>query len=327
MADRTKIEWATTTWSPITGCSPVSEGCEHCYARRMAQRLKGRYGYPKDDPFRVTFHPDRLDQLLKWKKPRRIFVCSMGDLFHETVTEWQWIEVFDVIRRCITNGGGSGHKFLILTKRPWTMKLVLEKLNWNGERLTFNRGTPFIHLCGDDVWLGVTAENQQRADERIPILLQIPAEVHFVSHEPALGKIDWGPYFRCQGCGYTYMDDLINLDHHLCKNPTPRLRWIITGGETGPGARPMHPDIPRHDRDQCREAGVPFFFKQWGEWIGDKGWYLHENMEFCKHMIVDRDSKDKIGISMGKVGKKKAGRLLDGREWNEYPEMSRQEGV
>ena len=148
MADNTKIEWAEASWSPITGCTPISEGCQNCYAKRMATRLKGRFGYPKDDPFRVTFHPDRLYEPLKWKKPRTIFVCSMGDLFHESVTEWQWIEIFDVMRRCITNGGGVGHKFLILTKRPWTMKMVLENLNWNGDRLTFNRGTPFMHLCG-----------------------------------------------------------------------------------------------------------------------------------------------------------------------------------
>jgi len=289
----TKIEWTRDingnpgkTWNPITGCSPVSEGCEHCYARRMAQRLKGRYGYPKDDPFRVTFHPDRLDQPLKWKKPRMVFVCSMGDLFHEIVTEWQWIEVFDVIRRCITNGGGSGHKFLILTKRPWTMKLVLEKLNWNGERLTFNRGTPFIHLCGDDVWLGVTAENQQRADERIPILLQIPAAVRFVSIEPMLGPVD-----------LTFINPFDDFHTDALDTPDPsyKLHWVILGGETGPGARPMHPDWARSVQNQCQAAGVPFFFKKHGDYNRKA-----QGLQF----ITDPDN---------------AGRLLDGRLWEEYP--------
>ena len=300
----TKIEWATEVWNPITGCTPVSEGCANCYARRMAQRLKGRFGYPEDEPFRVTFHPDRLYQPLKWRKPRRIFVCSMGDLFHESVTEGQWVTIFDTIRKSIYNGGGVGHKFLILTKRPHIMKLVMERLNWNGFRLTFNKGTPFISLCGDGVWLGVTAENQQTADERIPILLQISAAKYFVSHEPGLGLINYPKEFLALG----------------------NRAWLITGGESGSGARPMHPDIPRHDRDQCQEAGVPFFFKQWGEYVPDIQYWQGRgilNPSVSNSKIISGEepcfSLKKPGFNYLRIGKKAAGRLIDDRQWNERP--------
>jgi len=289
MADNTKIEWAEASWSPITGCTPISEGCAHCYAQRIATRLKGRFGYPEDDPFKVTVHPERLNEPLKWKKPRHIFVVSMGDLFHEDVTTKM---ISSVIDTALTE---DQHKFLFLTKRPKRMAEEWGRLLGECEVIS--------HF-----WLGVTAENQQRADERIPILLQIPAAKHFVSHEPALGMVDWGPYFRCQGCGYTKMDDLINWDHHLCKNKTPRIDWLITGGESGPGARPMHPDIPRHDRDQCVAAGVPYFFKQWGEWVITEHCVPYTE----KSIIFD-------GRSYRKVGKKAAGNLLDGQKWEQRP--------
>ena len=166
----TKIEWATESWNPITGCSHAgSPGCDHCYAKRMAQRLKGRYGYPKDDPFRVTFHPDRLDQPLKWKKPRRIFVCSMSDLFHEDVKH-DWIRsiLFTMF------AGGRHHTYIILTKRP-------------------ERMYEFFMHHQPDYWplpnvIGmVTAENQEQADKRIPILLECPFAKYGVSLEPLLG--------------------------------------------------------------------------------------------------------------------------------------------
>ena len=256
----TKIEWATESWNPITGCTPVSEGCEHCYARRMAQRLKGRFGYPEDDPFRVTFHPDKLDQPLHWKKPRMIFVCSMGDLFHKDVPHHTYIEnevpvnhIYITAKRC------PQHIFLILTKRPKVMKSF------------FSWITAFGGKIPDNLWLGVSVENQQRADERIPILLQIPAAKRFVSIEPMLGPINIrkiGPVPP-------------SFNWEIARNG---LDWVIIGGESGPGARPMHPNWPRSVRDQCQAAQVPFFFKQWGG-----------------------------------VNKKSAGRLLDGREWNEKP--------
>lgn len=171
----TKIEWAQETWNPITGCTPVSEGCQHCYARRMATRLRGRCGYPADDPFRVTFHPDRLGQPLKWKKPRMIFVCSMGDLFHDLPPpEGSWPIVDRILRVC---NDCPQHIFLLLTKRIEHAWYYFRSPVYNGN---YSRS----ELLGKNIWLGVTAENQQRADERIPILLQIPAAVRFVSVEP-----------------------------------------------------------------------------------------------------------------------------------------------
>jgi len=292
----TKIEWCEETWNPITGCSPVSEGCEHCYARRMAQRLKGRYGYPEDDPFRVTFHPDRLEQPLKWKKPRMIFVCSMGDLFHPDV---DWLTIDNVLNTCWR---ATRHTFLVLTKRieaAWyyfRSPIFLTPDHWRREFL--DRG---------NIWLGVTAENQQRADERIPILLQIPAAKHFVSIEPMLGPVQ------------------IRGNYHLGEQTIgswPQgLDWVILGGESGPGARPMHPDWARSVRDQCQAAGVPFFFKQWGEWkpyskrLGGGIFIKPDGTKTCQGEYWDGQA-----AAMNRLGKKAAGRLLDGREWNERPE-------
>jgi protein gp37 len=212
----TKIEWAEKVWNPVTGCTPVSEGCQNCYAKRMTNRLKGRYGYPKDDPFRVTFHLDRLDEPLRWKKPSRIFVCSMGDLFHWKVSlEWQ-AKILNTIYKA------EWHQYLILTKRPEQMD-------------------HFQYCCGgldaQNIWLGVSIENQKTYDERAPILSRIECAHRFISFEPLLGPIiseflDW----RCD--------------------------WCIVGAETGPKARPMDLQWARDLRDQCKAAGVPFFFKK-----------------------------------------------------------------
>ena len=257
---KTRIEWAEVVWNPVSGCTPISEGCQNCYAKRMANRLRGRCGYPADDPFRVTLHPEKLEEPLKWKKPRRVFVCSMGDLFHEQVPDEYIAKVWEVM------SNASQHTFLVLTKRPQRMKDFLARLGWY---IHDRDGYPMEAVLDEggkytlkNVWLGVTAENQQRADERIPILLQIPAAVRFVSIEPMLGPV---------------------------VIPEEWPDWVICGGETGPGARPIHPDWVRSLRDQCQVAGTPFFFKSWGEW--------------AEH----------------KVGKKKAGRLLDGRTWDEIP--------
>ena len=282
----TKIEWARKSWNPISGCSPISEGCEHCYARRMAQRLKGRYGYPANDPFRVTFHPDKLNEPLKWKKPSRIFVCSMGDLFHEHVkTEW----IDKVFLEMVSN---SRHKFLVLTKRPQRLlDYVSGEIRIHTTGFGGFGGPYFIKQKGpwngkhfDNIWLGVTCENQQRADERIPILLQIPAAVRFVSLEPMLGPIDLSRYLPepADAIPFRLHDDV--------------LQWSIVGGETGPGARPMHPDWVRSVRDQCQEAGVPFFFKRHGDYNKKA-----QGLQYISDLT-------------------NTGRLLDGRLWEEYPE-------
>jgi len=296
----TKIEWCEESWNPVTGCSPVSEGCEHCYARPMAQRLKGRYGYPNDDPFKVTFHPDRLEQPLKWRKPRHIFVVSMGDLFHLEADKKDIARIFWMMGVC------DWHTYLILTKRPQEMKAFIK---WYKEDYLeqFEIEWPYSH-----VWLGVTGENQQRLDERVGILLQIPATKHFVSIEPMLGPVNLH-------LGDT-QTDVVWRRTHGGSYQREFLDWIIVGGESGPGARPMHPDWVRSIRDQCQEANVPFFFKQWGEWkphserLGGGIFFKPDSTFTCQG-----DYWDGSAAAMNRVGKKHAGRLLDGREWNERP--------
>ena len=187
----------------------------------------------------------------------------MGDLFHESVTEYQWIAVFDIIRRSIYNGGGPGHTFLILTKRPHTMQLVMKNLKFNGERLNFNnKGIPFINLCGDGVWLGISAENQQTADERIPILLQIPAAKRFVSLEPMLGPVELDK--TCHGN---------RIDNGWCWRSD--LDWVIVGGLSLPGGKIQAPKRDWLDSivEQCSDAGVACFLK-------DNAQYPIERKEF-----------------------------------------------
>ena len=281
----TRIEWVarpgTTpeSWNPITGCTKVSQGCRNCYAERMARRLAGRFGYPEvPHHFDVTLHPDKLDDPLHWRKPRTVFVCSMSDLFHEDVPdEFIW----RVIEKCYE---AEQHTFQILTKRPQRALDILTRSAW------WNNDTP------QNIWLGVTAENQKQADLRIPILLQIPAAVRFVSCEPLLGSVDLWPCLDPQHFEPIYYDR---------SNPT--LDWVIVGGESGPGARPMHPQWARDIRDQCQAAGVPFFMKQCGAWRPT------EPGDVVGHVF------GKPFIAMSRVGKKRAGHLLDGREYHQWP--------
>lgn len=205
---RTNIEWTDRVWNPVTGCDPVSKGCDNCYARVMAQR------FPIWNDFKVTLHPQRLKEPLGWKKSQKIFICSMADLFHEGVPFFFVDEVMSVIRFC------PQHTFQILTKRPERMCEY-----FSGKFLPSN------------LWLGVTAENQQRADERIPLLFDIPAAVRFVSVEPMLGPVDLKNY---------------------------ELNWVICGGETGAGSRTMEPEWVLSLQKQCKTYHIPFFFKSWG---------------------------------------------------------------
>jgi len=247
----TRIEWADETWNPVTGCTPVSEGCKNCYARRMANRMRGRFGYPEDDPFRVTVHPERFNQPMRWRKPRMIFPCSMGDLFHEDVSNDLLCIIFAIMAQA------KQHTFLILTKRPDKMKSFV--INCGGGVLlsAIKNGLQYSFSWPlSNVWIGVTAENQATADERIPTLLQIPAAVRFVSVEPMLGSVDLWPFF-------SVVDKFGEPSGPRCDpDGSPAIKWVICGGETGPGARPMDPDWARSLRDQCREAGVPFFMKK-----------------------------------------------------------------
>ncbi len=217
-----KIGWCDMTWSPITGCTPISDGCTNCWASRMAKRLAGRNGYDKDEPFKPTVHLDRLDNPKFPKKPSKIFVCSMGDLFHEEIPDDALLCIFGKLMEY------PQHIFQILTKRPKRMLAFEKYLDWP-----------------DNFWMGVTAENQEMADKRIPTLLQMPAAVRFVSCEPLLGPIDIARWLRSGADGL------------------PReIDWIPAGPETGPGARPMNPDWAKSLRDQCLEAGIPFFYKK-----------------------------------------------------------------
>lgn len=244
----TKIEWAEETWSPITGCTKISPGCQNCYAERMAQRLKGRFGYPEDEPFRPgTWHDDRLDQPFSWRKPRLVFVCSMGDLFHDDVT----VKMMELVMWTMLQA--NQHTYLLLTKRPELMRQFMVERSWE---VRFKGAHGLYTLTGwppRHIWLGVTAENQEQLNRRGRILMQIEAAKHFVSYEPALGPLDISP----DGAPYFYYNDLTHGEPVWC-GPD----WFICGGESGGGARPMHPDWARQVRDQCKAAGVPFFMKQ-----------------------------------------------------------------
>jgi protein gp37 len=281
---KTKIEWTDATWNPVTGCSHAgTPGCDRCYAKRMATRLAGRYGYPKENPFAVTVHPERLEEPLHWRKPSMVFVCSMGDLFHDDVPT-EWIEMVFTAMALTPR-----HTYLLLTKRP--------------ERMSDFLNSAYYRWTLSNVWLGVTAENQAAADGRIPLLLQTPAAKRFVSCEPLLGPTDLAPWLSCSSEA--------GLDGQFSDRNgyRGRLHWVIAGGETGPGARPMHPEWARSLRDQCQAAGVPFFFKHHGEWYNGRPM----NADMIPWLDIDEHTR------MWHVGKQIAGRALDGREWNEAP--------
>lgn len=361
MGDKSRIEWCDATYNPITGCSPVSEACRNCYASRMIGRNLPKMGHV--GPFsQVQFHPDRLDQPLRWKKPRRIFVCSMGDLFHEDVP-MEWLDkVFDVMEggdSDYRNGRwcpGLWHTFMILTKRPDRMKSYIEfRLGKKQAYADQFKKCPTAEMQdspaarwaqqaarGDfyPIWLGVTAENQEMADQRIPILLQTPAAVRFVSVEPMLGRVDLKRYLFGAQARKVLLDaggSLEGLPAHLV--PPPSLDWVICGGESGPGARPLHPDWPRSLRDQCQSAGVPFFFKQWGEWADAQTAGIHQSgpvmskkgavNDWMRQRVRFADGREAVFQAhrwtahatnlMFRVGKKDAGCLLDGRAHKQFP--------
>jgi protein gp37 len=249
MAD-TKIEWTDKTWNPVTGCTPISEGCANCYAKRMAARFKGRYGYPADGPFKVLTHPYKLDEPSRWRKPSRIFVVSMGDLFHEDVPILFIRLVLNTIER------NPHHTFIILTKRPKRMEEIFNHNSMFVENP--NREDGWRFKAPKNLWLGVTAENQARADERIPILLQIPAAVRFVSVEPMLGPVDLGSWVS--PTGDLHLKDSRPGDQWA--KVMPGLSWVICGCESGPKRRLFYYPWARDLKNQCVSAGVPFFFKQ-----------------------------------------------------------------
>jgi len=283
---KTKIEWTDSTWSPVTGCSKISLGCKNCYAESLARRFNPDFKpwTPPNAEHNVRLHPERLEQPLRWRKPRRVFVNSVSDLFHEQVPPYFIADVWRVMRKA------TKHIFQILTKRPEHMAAFLR----SGDEILPN------------VWLGVSAEDQPTFDERTKYLLQTPAAVRFVSLEPLLGPIilDDGP----MGGGHTALTT--EIDHA----EDTKLDWVIVGGESGPGARPMHPDWVRLIRDQCQAASVNFWFKQWGLWkpVKERDWNYRKD-----HLYLDNDEED--WPHMMRVGKKAAGNELDGRVWEEMP--------
>jgi protein gp37 len=246
----TTIEWATDVWNPTTGCDRVSLGCDHCYALTLAKRLKamGSAKYQTDgDPktsgpgFGLALHPDVLDLPLRWRKPRRIFVNSMSDLFHSRIPTEFLARVYAVMV------AAPHHSFQILTKRHGRMQSLLsaehfwELVSAELGRLWHTAGPAPLRSVPSWIWQGVSVETQDRAHLRIPSLDATPAAVRFLSCEPLLGPIDLSPWL----------------------NP-PVFQWVITGGESGPGFRPADPDWFRQIRDQCVEAGVAYLHKQNG---------------------------------------------------------------
>lgn len=246
----TKIQWTNRVWNPVTGCTKISPGCAHCYAARMAHRLNGRYGYPlAPDEFKVTLHPEKLSEPGKWRKPCMIFVDSMGDLFHPDVPDAFIEMVF------LRMANFYWHTFQVLTKRAERMQKFVSALDT--KEVIGDVVRPFRNI-----WLGVSAETQKCADERIPWLLKTPAAVRFVSVEPMLGAVNLE-----QAVGWDMVDvSRMSLEQFRqatrAQRERTKLDWVIIGCESGPRARPLNIDWVRDLRDQCIAAGVPLFIKQ-----------------------------------------------------------------
>lgn len=366
MADKSEIEWCDATWNPVLGCSKVSQGCKNCYAIRTAHRMAANPS-PKIGPAyagltsvqggksnwtgEVNFLRDRMGIPLKWKRPRKIFVNSQSDLFHDRITDAQIDDVFAVMALA------RQHTFQLLTKRPQRM---LEYLRAPGRKTEIaesmameaydeeslpGRSGKLPQGCRreeredgetitvpDFAWplanlhLGVSVEDQATANERIPLLLQSPAAVRWISAEPLLGPIHLGRLvFFCEG----YSDPEFQQE----RMGRRRLDWVVVGGESGPGARPMHPEWARQLRDQCGVACVPFFFKQWGEWAPSDESFDRRFGMCCftpdSEMLgvgvgrgpgmLDPEWKKQGAAVMSRVGKKASGSLLDGVDWKQYP--------
>ncbi len=234
MANSSHIEWTDATWNPVTGCSKISPGCKFCYAERLSRRLRAMGQKNYRNGFEVTLHPHMLEHPLRWRRPRRIFVNSMSDLFHDDIPNTYVVQVFEIMTRA------PWHQYQLLTKRSKRLLTLNRLLNWQPQ-----------------TWMGVSIEDEDhlfRADH----LRKTRAHTKFLSIEPMIGRLN--------------------------KLDLQGINWVIVGGESGPGARPIDAVWVREIRDHCVRAGVPFFFKQWGG-----------------------------------VFKSRTGRLLDGRTWDEMP--------
>lgn len=257
MSDKSKIEWCDATWNPSTGCTKVSPGCDHCYAETLAERFRGTPGHYFERGFDVQMRPDKLDLPLRWKKPRRVFVNSMSDLFHKDVPDEYIAKVFAVMAET------PRHTYQVLTKRHARMRSLMSSAAFHADIVhhawTIAEDRPSFQADSDatiwplpNVWLGVSVEDQHWADIRIPVLLETPAAVRFLSCEPLLASVSLSPW------------TVPNAD--ATRPVIPDLDWVIVGGESGRKARPMDRQWACDLRDQCAAAGVPFLFKQWGAW-------------------------------------------------------------
>lgn len=343
MADKSGIEWTDATWNPLAGCTPVSEGCRHCYAASMAIRLEGmgqvkyKGTAKKASDGRAVFTGKinldiaSLQKPLEWKTPRRIFVNSMSDLFHENVPDDYISAVFSTMR------AAHWHTFQVLTKRPERMA------TWT--KAYYGDTVPL-----PNVWLGTSVENQEAADTRVHHLLRAPATIRFLSCEPLLGRVRLPRYlmhpvamcdchrsrYKMEGYPTLEPDFTKHMGCPECGKPYTTItgiHWVIAGGESGHKARPLHPDWIRELRDHCQATGTAFHFKQWGEWLPVAA--PHQNYK-GKRLLIHTDGTIKeaslaemiwaevIGSYgewqlLEKQGKHKAGRLLDGRTWDEFP--------
>lgn len=305
MAENSKIEWTDHTFNPWIGCTKVSPGCAHCYAEQLMETRLGRAkwgAYPRQRTSPTTWSKVRSwnrsarflcaceteqDNLIcpschLFTRRPRVFCASLADVFDPAVPDAWRDDLFELVAEC------RNLDWQILTKRPEIMRNYLLGTSGAGATNLEEGG------CFDHVWLGVSVENQPCADERLPILLSMPARVRFASCEPLLEEIDISGY----------MTGIL---------PDGPLNWVICGGESGPNARPMHPDWARSLRDQCDDSPVPFFFKQWGEW--GSGFDLVEETRGVNGLKFFPE----IERTFARVGKRAAGRVLDGRIHNEFP--------
>jgi protein gp37 len=318
LAENTKIEWAHHTFNPWVGCTKVSPGCDNCYAEGWANRT-GQAGLWSGERRRTS--PANWAKVIKWDRAaeaagerHRVFCASLADVFDNQADKTWRDLLWNLIHQ-------TKHlDWLLLTKRPQNIAKMLP-LDWDA-------GWP-------NVWLGTTVENQEEADRRIPHLLAVPAAVRFLSCEPLLGPVNlskWFPVSRV--CGAEDRSEetrqaLAQIVNAAWRKIQPAvIDWVICGGESGPKARPMHPDWARSLRDQCQAAGVAFHFKQWGEWSPStpesasgnprSGWQClagHPHAPRAKELCPEAGA-----AFIERVGKANAGRLLDGREWNEFPD-------
>jgi protein gp37 len=325
MGQNSKIEWTHHTFNPWRGCTKVSEGCQHCYAETMSGRNPGTLGVWGPKGTRVVAAENYWRQPAKWNaeakaagERRRVFCASLADVFEgEESMPGASVDAVEEARARLWE---------VIEATPWLDWLLLTKRPRNVVHFTpYTPGAwPY------NVWIGTSVENQAAADERVPHLLQVPARVRFLSCEPLLGPVDLGKWITPGGEPLDWVPDGDAppgdynpvLQQWETRPNDGGLHWVIVGGESGGHARPMHPQWARSLQQQCRDAGVPFLFKQWGEYVGGTGQrsrfvYL-ENGQSRAGGVTTHEWGDGYHISE-RVGKSAAGRLLDGREWNEFP--------